>query len=88
MQSTERSILLETNGLSWPLIRSGYAVRERLYGLRNRDWNALLNLALAGVDRETAKTALAKIGENWDPVVWKERSYFDYAAEWSSKAQN
>jgi hypothetical protein len=88
MQSTERSILLQTNGLSWPLIRSGYAVRERLYGLRNRDWNALLNLALAGVDRESAKAALAQIGENWDPVVWKERSYFDYAVGWSSKAQN
>jgi hypothetical protein len=88
MQSTERSILLKTNGLSWPLIRSGYAVRERLYGLRNRDWNALLNLAIAGVDRETAKAALAQIGENWDPAVWKERSYFDYAVGWSNKAQN
>jgi hypothetical protein len=88
MQSTERSILLRTNGLSWPLIRSGYAVRERLYGLRNRDWNALLNLALAGVDREAAKAAAAQIGENWDPVVWKERSYFDYAVGWSNQAQN
>jgi hypothetical protein len=48
----------------------------------------MLNLALAGVDREAAKAALAKIGENWDPVVWKERSYFDYAVGWSSKAQN
>jgi hypothetical protein len=88
MQNTERSILLKTNGLSWPLIQSGYAVREHLYGMRNRDWNALLNLALAGVDREAAKAAVAQIGDNWDPVVWKERRYFDYAVGWSNKAQN
>jgi hypothetical protein len=88
MQSTERSILLQTNGLSWPLIRSGYATRDRLYGLRNRDWNSLLNLAIAGADRETGKMALAQIGEHWDPAVWKERSYFDYAVTWSNRTQN
>jgi hypothetical protein len=88
MQNTERSILLKTNGLSWPVIKSGYAARERLYGMRNRDWNALLNLAIAGDDRQTGKAALAQIGDHWDPVVWKERGYFDYAVAWSNKAQN
>ena len=88
MQSTERSILLQTNGLSWELIKSGYAARQRLYGMRNRDWNALLYLAIAGFDRETGKAALARVGENWDPAVWKERGYFDYAVGWSNKAQN
>jgi hypothetical protein len=84
MQNTERSILLQTNGLSWPLIQSGYATRERLYGMRNRDWNALFNLSLAGVDRDAAKAALAHVGENWDPVVWLERKYFDEAVEWTN----
>jgi Domain of unknown function (DUF4034) len=88
MQGTERSVLLRTTGLSWPLIQSGYAARERLYGLRNRDWNALCNLALAGIDRDAGKLALAHIGDNWDPAVWKERSYFDYAVGWINKAPN
>ena len=88
MQNTERSILLQTNGLSWPLIRSGYAARERLYGMRNRDWNALLNLSLAGIDRDAAKAALAHIGRNWDPVVWMEQRYFDEAVEWTNGASN
>jgi hypothetical protein len=83
---TERSILLRTTGLSWPLIQSGYAARERLYGLRNRDWNALCNLALADIDRDAGKQALAHIGDNWDPVVWKERTYFDDAVGWINRA--
>jgi hypothetical protein len=73
--------------LSWPLIQSGYAARERLYGMRNRDWNALVNLALAGVDRGAAKEALVHVGGNWDPVIWKEKSYFDYAVDWTNRAR-
>ena len=88
MQSTERSILFETNGLLWPLIKSGYGARERLYGMRNRDWNALLYLAVAGFDRETGKAALDHVGDQWDPYVWKERLYFDRAVLWASKVQN
>ena len=88
MQNTERSILLQTNGLSWKSIQSGYEARERLYGMRNRDWNALFNLSLAGVDRDAAKAALAHIGENWDPVVWLQRKYFDEAVEWTNGSPN
>jgi hypothetical protein len=48
-----------------------------------RDWNALCNLALAAIDRDTAKLALEKIGGNCDPAVWKERKYFDEAVSWT-----
>ena len=87
MQETERSILLRTTGLSWPFIQAGFATRERLYGLRNRDWNALFFLALAGVDREAAKAALEHVGDNWDPLIWKERHYFDYAVGWTNNVR-
>lgn len=83
MQSNERSTLLQTTGLSWPIVKSSYARREKLYGLRNRDWNALLNLSLAAVDPSAAKDALGKIAGQWDPVIWKERQYFDYAVSWT-----
>jgi len=49
--------------------------------LRNRDWNALCNLALAAIDRNTAKAALAKIADQ------KERQYFDTAVSWTMGAQ-
>jgi hypothetical protein len=78
-----RPTLLQTTGLSWPIIKSAYAKREELYGLRNRDWNALCNLALAAIDRDTAKATLAKIDGKWDPVVWREQKYFEEAVSWT-----
>jgi hypothetical protein len=83
MQFNQRSTLLQTTGMSWPVIKSAYATRDRLYGLRNRDWNALCNLSLAAIDRDTAKLALEKIGGNWDPAVWKELKYFEEAVSWT-----
>lgn len=84
MQENQRSILLATTGLTWPLIESGFQTRERLYGLRKRDWNALLFLAIAGIDRDVAKAALLRVGNDWDPLIWQERHYFDYAVKWAN----
>jgi len=86
MQLNQRETLLRVTGLSWPTIKLAYATRERLYGMRNRDWNALCNLALAGEDRDAAKLALRHIGDNWDPAVWQERRYFDAAVAWINQA--
>jgi hypothetical protein len=77
-----RSTLLNDTGLDWHSIKAGYSARQRLYGLRNRDWNALCNLSLAAVDRATAADALSHIGSDWDPVVWKKQVYFEKAVEW------
>jgi hypothetical protein len=82
-----RPTFQQTTGLSWPVVKLAYATRERLYGLRNRDWNALLNLSLAGIDRESAKAALEKIDGHWDPTVWKERRYFDEAVAWTTQTR-
>jgi Domain of unknown function (DUF4034) len=87
MRSNERLTLLKTTGLSWPIVKSAYAKRGELYGLRNRDWNALCNLALAAIDRDTAKSALAKIQGRWDPDVWVEEKYFREAVSWTMGAQ-
>lgn len=43
---------------------------------------ALCNFAVAAQDRSAAKEALAKIGQDWDPAIWKERKYFDTAVAW------
>jgi hypothetical protein len=88
MQNNARPTLLQATGLSWPVVKRAYATRERLYGLRSRDWNALLNLSLAAVDRESAKAALEKVDGHWDPAVWKERRYFDEAVEWTSRQKH
>lgn len=87
MQFNERPTLLQVTGLSWPTIKLAYATREKLFGLRNRDWNALLNLSLAAIDPVTAKAALSKISGQWDPAVWGERQYFDSAVSWTLQSQ-
>ncbi len=79
MHENNWGTLLQSGVLSWPILKSAYATRERLYGLRNRDWNVLCGFAMAARDLDTAKAALAKIGDNWDPAVWIERQYFDLA---------
>jgi Domain of unknown function (DUF4034) len=84
MRYYARPTLLQTTGLSWQTVKRAYATRERLYGLRNRDWNTLLNLSLAAIDRDSASIALYKIGTHWDPVVWKDRKYFDDAVAWTT----
>jgi hypothetical protein len=82
MDFYERSSLLNETDLRWPSIKAAYSTRLKLYGLRNRDWNALCNLSLAAGDRATAAEALSHIGTNWDPIVWKEKKYFDAAVAW------
>jgi hypothetical protein len=78
-----RQTLLKDTGLSWNAIKAGYAARERKYGLRKRDWNALLNLAPTGLDRATARQALEHIGSDWDPTVWQQKKYFDDVVAWA-----
>jgi hypothetical protein len=82
MLNIDRSSLYDSTGLTWPLVRSAYATRQQRYGLRSRDWNALCNFAVAAQDRSAAKEALVKIGQDWDPAIWKERKYFDSAVAW------
>lgn len=63
--------------MSWARIRRGYAAIERLYGTNNFEKNAYALIALQAGDRETARSTLEKIGENWDPEVWGSRALFE-----------
>jgi Domain of unknown function (DUF4034) len=83
-----RSTLYETTGLSWPTVQAAYAARQKRFGLRNQDWNAFCNLAIAGLDRQVGMMALKEIDGNWDPAVWKERKYFDSAVQWITTGRN
>ena len=74
--------LYPKTGLSWSQAKAAYTIREKRYGLRNKDWNALCKLAIAGLDLQAAKGALQHIGGNWDSQVWKEKQDFDAAVAW------
>lgn len=74
--------LFTTTGLSWPAVEAAYAVREKRYGLRSMDWNALCRLAVTAGDLNAAKNALRHVGDDWDKEVWSNKQYFDSVVAW------
>jgi hypothetical protein len=74
------------NGMSWPRIKKGYAKVEELYGVSLENVNKMAMMAAMAGDPEYAELALARIGENWVPEIWRTRQYFDEVREWSKGA--
>lgn len=75
----------DKNRVSWPRIRQGFIDREALYGASPRNLNAFCLLAGSAADRETTRQLFARIGDEWDPGVWRERKYFDGYRKWASE---
>jgi Domain of unknown function (DUF4034) len=75
----------EQNRVSWQRIKQGFIDREALYGASLRNLNAFCMLAGAAADRQTTRELLARIGDEWDPGVWRERKYFDGYRKWASE---
>ncbi|MGX5803689.1 DUF4034 domain-containing protein [Bradyrhizobium sp. Arg314] len=74
--------LFKKTELNWPDVKSGFELRERLYGFSNDDWNMYLYLACAAGDRATAKEAAQHVGE-WIPFIWQEKHWFDQDVAWA-----
>jgi len=75
----------DENRVSWPRIKQGFIDREALYGTSRRNLNAFCKLAADAADRQTTRELFARIGEEWDPGVWRERKYFDDYRTWAGK---
>jgi len=69
--------------LSWPKIQDGFAVLETDYGVTTLKLNRFALLAYLYRDRESAKLIFARIGDNWDPTVWKSGATFKEAIAWA-----
>jgi hypothetical protein len=80
----KRDEIFEATGLTWPLVKEAYAVREKRYGMNNSNWNVLLEMAVSARDITYAKTALRHIGNDWDASVWKQKQYFDSVVAWAN----
>jgi hypothetical protein len=74
---------LTRTGLSWSQIKAAYAAREKRYGLREQDWNALGYIAVNARDRETTREALSHIDGKWNPGIWRSKRYFDDVFTWA-----
>jgi hypothetical protein len=75
----------DENRVSWLRIKQGFIDREALYGPSLRNLNAFCKLAADATDRQTTRELLARIGDEWDPGVWRERKYFDDYRKWAAE---
>ena len=69
--------------LSWPKIKEGYAAMERLYGTSKLKMNRFAFLATVIGDKAAAKETFARLGNDWDPTVWRNRAKFDAGKAWA-----
>src|SRR4029450_1305976 len=74
----------DDNRVSWPRVKQGFIDREALYGATGRNLNAFCKLAADAADRQTARELFVRIGDEWDPGVWRERRYFDDYRKWAA----
>lgn len=71
--------------VSWPRVRQAFVDREALYGTNRETLNTFCLLAAAAEDKRTTRILLARIGEDWDPEVWKTRERFDQYRTWAAE---
>ena len=63
--------------LSWPRIQNGFAAINKLYGSTNYRRNVMAYLALGAGDEATAQKLFARIGNDWNKIVWKTKTQYD-----------
>ena len=69
----------QDNDLNWRKIQWSFTDREKLYGVGVQSLNAMCRLADAIHDFEGGRAFLKRIGDVWDPSVWRTRQNFDRA---------
>jgi hypothetical protein len=73
--------------LSWPRIKKGYAALEELYGTSNLKQNRFAYIAFLAGDKAAALPVVLKIGDQWDPTVWKNVRSFETVRAWALGTQ-
>ena len=73
----------QPNGMSWPRIKRGYAAVEEQYGASLQNMNQMAMFAGAAGDPDFAHELMTRIGDNWDPAVWKTREGFETVRNWA-----
>jgi hypothetical protein len=69
--------------LSWSKIKDGYAALEANYGTTMLKLNRYAVLAYLYRDTEAAGRTFARIGDQWEPTIWRKRETFDRVQSWA-----
>ncbi|MBI4560392.1 MAG: right-handed parallel beta-helix repeat-containing protein, partial [Candidatus Hydrogenedentes bacterium] len=71
------------SGFDEDRLRQGFDDIERLFPGAPENLNRLTFFLCAAEDRDAAKTAFEKLGDRWEPEVWKKREKFDKWRDWA-----
>jgi len=70
-------------GMSWPLVKRGYADLQRLHGTSNIKINRFAYMAYIADDKPTAQAAFASLGDRVNMTVWRKFDTFKSAEAWA-----
>jgi hypothetical protein len=71
-------------GMSWPLVKHGYAELERLYGASNLKMNQFAYMSYIADDKSSAKDIFNTLGGYRNSSVWQSDESFKSAEAWAS----
>lgn len=71
-------------GMSWPLVKHGYAELQRLYGTTNVKLNRFAYMSYLEHDKFSAKDVFTTLGGYRDLSVWRTDESFKSAEAWAS----
>jgi hypothetical protein len=77
--------LLDHSGVSYGRLIEAYGARQRVVGLTNYDWNALMFYSGAALDRNGVTFVAKRIGDRWERNLWGTKEYYDSWVDWAAR---
>ncbi len=69
--------------MEWPTIKEGFAEMEERYGATTTKLNRFALLAYLYRDRDVARRTLDRVGDQWEPTLWRQLASFNTARTWA-----
>jgi hypothetical protein len=73
------------NNVNYRRIKKSLNLRGLKYGVSVHYLNAYCILAGGIGDKVTTKALMSRLGDQWEPDLWKEKKYFDGYKKWASE---
>jgi hypothetical protein len=73
----------EVPTLSWSAIKDGFTQMDRTYVATTLKLNRFAMLTYMYKDRDAARSVLMRIGDHWDPTVWRNLDAFNVVRKWA-----
>lgn len=82
-ESIGDKVVLADGDVDWGRVKRGWVALCAAFGTTNNNLNEYCLMAGMKGDRDETVAMLARIGDKWDPWVWKKRSTFTDFQDWA-----